>query len=61
MTPEGPEPAQTTSSDLQRRAFEAADQIGDLTFAPYTSANLTSDRLFAGDPLGDGLARSLCA
>ena len=40
-----------TSSDLQRRAFEAASKVGDLTFAGYASANLNSDLLFAGDPL----------
>src|SRR5262249_38794684 len=29
-----------TSSDLQRRAFEAANQIGDLTYAAYATVNL---------------------
>jgi len=40
-----------TSSDLQRRAFEAANQIGDLTYAAYATVNLNSDLLVAGNPL----------
>src|SRR5262249_42534370 len=40
-----------SSCDLLRRAFEAANKIGDLTFAAYSSLNLNSDLLFAGDPL----------
>ncbi|MBV9519419.1 MAG: AAA family ATPase [Hyphomicrobiales bacterium] len=42
-----------TSSQLQRRAFEAADQIGDLTYAAYATVNLHSDLLWAGDPLSE--------
>jgi PAS domain S-box-containing protein len=42
-----------SSSDLLRRAFEAANKIGDLTFAAYSSLNLNSDLLFAGDPLSE--------
>ena len=37
--------------DLLRRAFEAANKIGDLTFAAYSCANLNSHLLAAGDPL----------
>ncbi|MGF6935584.1 PAS domain S-box-containing protein [Paraburkholderia sp. UCT70] len=37
--------------DLMRRAFEAANRIGDLTHAAYTCSNLNSDLLFAGEPL----------
>ena len=39
------------SRDLLRRAFEAANRIGDLTYGAYTCNNLNSDLLFAGDPL----------
>ena len=42
-----------TSSDLQRRAFEAANKIGDLTYAAYATVNLNSDLLVAGNPLTD--------
>ena len=42
-----------TSSDLQRRAFDAANKIGDLTFATYATVNLNSDLLVAGDPLSE--------
>ncbi|MGF6641302.1 trifunctional serine/threonine-protein kinase/ATP-binding protein/sensor histidine kinase [Paraburkholderia sp. MM6662-R1] len=37
--------------DLLRRAFEAANRIGDLTCAAYACNILNSDLLFAGDPL----------
>jgi hypothetical protein len=37
--------------DLLRRAFEAANRVGDLTYAAYTCNNLNSDLLFAGEPL----------
>ena len=37
--------------DLLGRAFEAANRIGDLTYAAYTRNNLNSDLLFAGEPL----------
>jgi PAS domain S-box-containing protein len=37
--------------DLQRRAFEAANRIGDLTVAAYTCNQLNSCLLFAGEPL----------
>ena len=39
--------------DLLRRAFEAANRIGDLTYAAYACNNLNSDLLFAGDPLAE--------
>ena len=39
------------SRDLQRRAFDAANRTGDLTYAAYTCRNLNSDLLFAGEPL----------
>ncbi|MEA2771878.1 MAG: hypothetical protein QOD93_4840, partial [Acetobacteraceae bacterium] len=39
--------------DLLRRAFEAANRIGDLTHGAYTCNNLNSDLLFAGEPLPD--------
>ncbi|MCX4170264.1 MULTISPECIES: trifunctional serine/threonine-protein kinase/ATP-binding protein/sensor histidine kinase [Paraburkholderia] len=37
--------------DLLRRAFEAANRIGDLTSGAYACNNLNSDLLFAGEPL----------
>jgi PAS domain S-box-containing protein len=37
--------------DLERRAFEAANQIGDLTVAAYACNHLNSGLLFAGEPL----------
>ncbi|MGF6508815.1 PAS domain S-box-containing protein [Paraburkholderia sp. 32] len=37
--------------DLLRRAFEAANRIGDLTYGAYACNNLNSDLLFAGEPL----------
>src|SRR5262249_29593918 len=37
--------------DLVRRAFGAANRIGDLTFAAYSCNNLVSNLLMAGDPL----------
>ncbi|MBP0596118.1 AAA family ATPase, partial [Paraburkholderia sp. LEh10] len=36
---------------LLRRAFEAANRIGDLAYGAYTCTNLNSDLLFAGEPL----------
>ena len=41
------------SRDLMRRAFEAANRIGDLTYGAYTCENLNSDLLFAGERLAD--------
>ena len=37
--------------DLPRRAFEAANKIGDLNFAVYSCFHLNSNMLAAGDPL----------
>jgi PAS domain S-box-containing protein len=37
--------------DLMRRAFAAANRIGDLTWAAYTCCNGNSDLLLAGEPL----------
>ena len=42
-----------TGRDLVRRAFDAANKIGDLTFAAYSCNNLNTNLLAAGDPLGD--------
>ena len=39
------------SRDLLRRAFEAANQMGDLTFAAFACSNLDTNLLAAGDPL----------
>ena len=41
--------------DLLRRAFEAANQIGDLCFATYNCVNLNTNLLTAGDPLTEVL------
>src|SRR6202166_975989 len=38
---------------LVRRAFDAANKIGDLTFAAYSCNNLNTNLLATGDPLGD--------
>ena len=40
-----------TGRDLVRRAFDAANKIGDLTFAAYSCNNLNTNLLGAGDPL----------
>src|ERR1700738_2422978 len=40
-----------TGRDLLRRAFEAANKIGDLTFAAYSRLDLNTNLLAAGDPL----------
>jgi predicted ATPase/signal transduction histidine kinase len=37
--------------DLVRRAFEAANKIGDLTYGGYSCENLNTNLLAAGDPL----------
>ncbi|MFM0187995.1 AAA family ATPase [Paraburkholderia nemoris] len=39
------------SRELLRRAFEAANRIGDLPTAAYTCCHICSDLLFAGEPL----------
>jgi PAS domain S-box-containing protein len=40
-----------TGRDLVRRAFDAANKIGDLTYAAYGCNNLNTNLLAAGDPL----------
>jgi PAS domain S-box-containing protein len=42
-----------TGRDLVRRAFDAANKIGDLTFAAYSCNNLNTNLLATGDSLGD--------
>ena len=42
-----------TGRDLVRRAFDAANKIGDLTFAAYSCNNLNTNLLAAGDPLAE--------
>jgi PAS domain S-box-containing protein len=39
--------------DLVRRAFDAANKIGDLTFAAYSCNQLNTKLLAAGDPLAE--------
>ena len=39
--------------ELLRRAFETANKIGDLTFGAYSSVNLNTNLLIAGDPLAE--------
>ena len=41
------------SRELLRRAFEAGNRIGDLTFAAYAALNQLSDLLFAGNSLSE--------
>jgi PAS domain S-box-containing protein len=41
------------SRDLHRRAFDAANRVGDFAFAAYATLGLNSDLLVAGDPLSD--------
>ena len=42
-----------TGRDLLRRGFEAANRIGDLTFAAYCCHHLSTNLLAAGDPLDE--------
>jgi PAS domain S-box-containing protein len=42
-----------TGRELVRRAFDAANKVGDLTFAAYSCNNLNTNLLASGDPLGD--------
>ena len=42
-----------TGRDLLRREFEAANKIGDLTFAAYSRMDLNTNLLAAGDPLSE--------
>ncbi|BCG03510.1 serine/threonine protein kinase (plasmid) [Paraburkholderia sp. PGU19] len=39
------------STEMLRRAFEAANRIGDLPSGAYTCCHIVSDLLFAGEPL----------
>ena len=39
--------------DLVRRAFEAANKVGDLTYAAYCGNQLNTNLLAAGDPLAE--------
>jgi PAS domain S-box-containing protein len=43
----------STGIEWLRRAFDAGEQTGDLTFAAYASNSLITLRLAAGDTLGD--------
>src|SRR5208337_3044200 len=43
----------SSGPELVRRALKAANEIGDLTFAAYSSCNLISALLAAGAPLAD--------
>jgi hypothetical protein len=36
-----------------RRAFDAANKLGDLTFAAFSCDNRITNLLASGDPLGD--------
>ena len=42
-----------TGHDLIRRAFDAANTVGDLTMAAYSCDNLVGNLLGAGDPLSE--------
>ena len=42
-----------TGRELVRRAFDAANRIGDLTFAAYSCYHLITNLLAAGDPLAE--------
>jgi predicted ATPase/signal transduction histidine kinase len=42
-----------TGRDLVRRAFDAANKTGDLTFAGYCGGHLNTNLLAAGDPLDE--------
>src|SRR5262249_23170030 len=39
--------------DLLHRAFNVANETGDLTYAVYSRAHLNSNRLMVGDPLDE--------
>ena len=42
-----------TGRPFVRRAFDAANKLGDLTFAAFSCENLTTNLLATGDPLAD--------
>ena len=41
------------SGDLLRRAFDAANKVGDLTYAAYCCSHLNTNMFAAGDPLAE--------
>jgi PAS domain S-box-containing protein len=45
-----------TCRDLMRRAFDAANRVGDLTYGAYTCTQVNSNLLFAGTPLPEAQA-----
>ncbi|HJZ72327.1 MAG TPA: sigma 54-interacting transcriptional regulator [Vicinamibacterales bacterium] len=47
-----------TARDLFRRAFDAANAVGDLTYAAFSWNNLITNLLVAGDPLPDVQGRA---
>jgi PAS domain S-box-containing protein len=44
--------------DLQLRAFEAANRVGDLQYAAYTRNDLNSNLIFAGESLSEAQAEA---
>src|SRR5258705_114043 len=42
-----------TSRSMVRRAFDAANAIGDLTFAVYSAKSVVTNLLISGEPLGE--------
>ena len=42
-----------TGHDILRRAFDTANQIGDLTYAGYSCSHLIAHHLIRGDPLAE--------
>ena len=49
-----------TGRALVRRAFNTANEIGDLTFAAYSCNNLITNLLASGEPLPDGDIGEVC-
>ena len=44
--------------DLQRRAFDAANRVGDLQYATYTRNDLNSNLIFSGESLSEALSEA---
>jgi len=44
--------------DLQRRAFDAANRVGDLQYAAYTRNDLNSNLIFSGESLYEALSEA---
>jgi PAS domain S-box-containing protein len=44
--------------DLVRRAFEAANKVGDVTYAAFCGSQLATNLLAAGDPLDDAQSQA---